>query len=482
MARKQGPTGIPDPAALPHEPPDGLPSPRRYYAAAAIWLAIAMSVLDSAIANIALPTIAAELHSSPAVAVWVINAYQLSITILLLPLAAMGDRIGHARVYRPALALFIAGSLLCALSRSLPALIAARVIQGAGAAGVMSMNSALLRATWPAAQLGRGMGYNALVLSVSAAIGPTLASAILLFAPWPWLFAINLPVGLAALAFGWRCLPPSSGHGRRPDLVAAALSAGMLGLVVYGAESFAREGRSSGLILLLIGLGLGVLVVLWERGKSAPLVPTDLLAIPLFSLSLLTSVISFAAQMLAYVTMPFLLQQELGRSVVESGLLMTPWPFAVGIAAFVSGRLADRLPAGLLGGLGMLVMAAGLFALSRLGAQPSDGALVWRMALCGAGFGLFQAPNNRTIVSVAPRSRSGAAGGMLATARLLGQTAGAVAVAAGFHRLGMGSGRFLLTCAAVAALVAAGISLLRLGVAGPRAAPAGAREPMPEAD
>ena len=461
---------------------DGLPTPRRYFAMAAIWLALTMAVLDAAIANIALPTIASELHSAPALAVWVINAYQLATTMLLLPLAAMGDRIGHARVYLGGLALFIVGSLLCATAGSLDILIAARVVQGAGAAGIMSMNAALVRATYPAASLGRALGYNALVLSVASAVGPSIASGILAVARWPWLFAINVPVGLAAIAVGWHCLPHAPGHGREPDYVAAALSAAMLGLIVYGAEHFAREGSMSGLIMLVAGLVCGAVLVWWERGKANPLFPTDLLAIPIFSLSLMTSITSFGAQTLAYVTLPFLLQSVLGRSVVESGLLITPWPLAAGTCAFVAGRLADRWPAGLLGGVGLLLLASGLFALSRVGPHPSDLDLVWRMALCGAGFGTFQTPNNRTIVSSAPRERSGAAGGTLATARLLGQTSGAVAVAVGFHRLGLGSAPFLLTCGAVAALVAAGISLVRLRVAAPAGMPSFRREPMPEAD
>jgi DHA2 family multidrug resistance protein-like MFS transporter len=440
---------------------DGLPTPRRYFAATAIWLAISMSVLDSAIANIALPTIAEELHASPAVAVWVINAYQLAITILLLPLAAMGDRIGHAKVYLPALGLFIVGSLACALSHSLPMLIAARMFQGIGAAGIMSMNAALVRATYPSSMLGRGMGYNALVLSVSAAIGPTLASLILSVAQWPWLFAINVPVGLASLAVGWRCLPKTGGHGRRPDYLAALMSASMLGFIVFGAETFARTLSVPGLLMLIAGIIIGVLLVRREWREPAPLLPLDLLRIPIFSLSILTSVTSFAAQMLAFVTMPFLLQSVLGRSVVESGLLMTPWPLAVGCVAPFAGRLADRYSAAILGSIGLTLFAAGLFALSAMGPHPSSLDIIWRMALCGAGFGLFQSPNNRAMVTAAPRERSGAAGGMLATARLLGQTTGAVAVASGFHWLGLGSSPRLLACAAAAAALAACISLLR---------------------
>jgi DHA2 family multidrug resistance protein-like MFS transporter len=454
-------------------PADGLPIPRRYFAARAVWLAIAMSVLDGAIANVALPTIAARLDAVPGVSVWIVNAYQLAITVLLLPLAALGDRIGYRRVYLPGLAVFTLGSGLCALSHSLAGLIAARIFQGFGAAAVMSINAALVRSIYPGAMLGRGMGYNALVLSVSAATGPTLAAAILSLGDWPWLFAINLPIGLAALAVGARCLPHSTGHGRAPDYPSALLSALTLGLLVFGTETLTREGLRPGAPLVLGGLALGVLLYRRERHRAAPLVPLDLLRIPIFALSIATSITSFAAQMLAYVALPFLLQNLLGRSVVESGLLMTPWPLAVGCAAPIAGRLADRHPAGLLGGVGLAILAVGLFALSRIGVGSSDLDIAWRMALCGIGFGLFQSPNNRTMIAAAPRERSGAAGGMLATARLLGQTSGAVAVAAGFHWGGVGAGHLLLVLAAGAAAVAAGTSLLRLRVPHPATAMAG---------
>lgn len=447
---------------------DGLPTPRRYWAALAIWLAIAMSVLDGAIANVALPTIAAKLNAQPAVSVWIVNAYQLAITVLLLPLAALGDRIGYRRVYLPGLAVFIVGSGLCALSHSLIALIAARMFQGMGAAAIMSINAALVRAIYPNAMLGRGMGYNALVLSVSAATGPTLAATILSFGAWPWLFAINLPIGLAALAIGGRCLPHTEGHGRPPDYPSAVLSALTLGLVVFGTETLARDGPRLGGPMLAAGIVLGVLLYRRERSRPAPLVPLDLLRIPIFALSIATSITSFAAQMLAFVTLPFLLQTLLGRGIVESGLLMTPWPLAVGCAAPFAGRLADRYPAGLLGGAGLAIFAAGLFELSLIRENFSAFDIAWRMALCGLGFGLFQSPNNRTMISAAPRQRSGAAGGMLATARLLGQTTGAVAVAAGFQWLGLDAGHLLLRIAAGAAAIAAGISLLRLRVPAPR--------------
>ena len=446
---------------------DGLPIPRRYWSVVSIWLALTMAVLDGAIANVALPVIAHQLGASPASSIWVINAYQLTITILLLPLAALGDRIGYKRIYIPGLALFTIGSVGCALGGTLPLLIAARVFQGVGAACIMSMNAALVRATYPANMLGRGIGYNAMVLSMSAAVGPTLAALILSVASWPWLFLINLPIGIAALIVGRKSLPDPHGHGQPFDWPSALLSAAMMGCIVFGAEMFAREGAVLGLLMVVAGVGAGTALVLREWREKLPLMPLDLLRIPIFSLSIGTSVVSFAAQMLAYVALPFLLQSVLGRSVFATGLLMTPWPIAVGIAAPFAGRLADKVPAGLLGGIGLAIFAAGLFALSQLGSSPDNLDIAWRMAVCGLGFGLFQSPNNRTIVSAAPKPRSGAAGGMLATARLLGQTAGAVSVGAAFHLFGVGVAPQLLRAASIAALVAGVVSLLRLRVAPP---------------
>lgn len=441
---------------------DGLPKPRRYWSAAAVWLALAMAVLDGAIVNVALPTIANDLGASAATSVWIVNAYQLTITILLLPLAALGDRIGYRRVYIPGLAFFTLGSLGCALADSLITLVIARVFQGIGAACIMSMNAALVRATYPAKMLGRGIGYNAMVLSMSAASGPTLAAIILSVASWPWLFLINLPIGIAAVIVGQKALPHVRGHRHRFDWIAALLSAAMMGCTVFGVETFARESGWLGGALIALGLASGVSLVRREWGDPAPLFPVELLKIRIFSMSIATSTVSFAAQMLAFVTLPFLFQSVLGRSVFETGLLMTPWPIALGVVAPIAGRLADKVRAGLIGGIGLGIFAVGLFMLSRLGPDPGALDIAWPMALCGMGFGLFQSPNNRTIVSSAPRNRSGAAGGMLATARLLGQTSGAVIVAVAFHLFGVGVALDLLAAAAAAAVVAAALSLLRL--------------------
>src|ERR1700688_3669200 len=178
---------------------DGLPQPQRNYAIVTIALGLVMSVMDGAIANVALPTIARDLDASPAFSIWIVNVYQLAITISLLPLASLGEIIGYRRVYLAGLLLFTVASLCCALSHTLVLLTASRVLQGFGAAGIMSVNAALVRFTYPRTQLGHGIGINALVVAVSAAVGPTLAAGILSTATWPYLFAINIPFGIAAL-------------------------------------------------------------------------------------------------------------------------------------------------------------------------------------------------------------------------------------------------------------------------------------------
>jgi DHA2 family multidrug resistance protein-like MFS transporter len=442
---------------------DGLPIPRRYWSVCAIWLAMAMSVLDGSIANVALPTIAQELHASPAASIWIVNAYQLAITVCLLPAAALGDKLGYHRVYLAGLGIFTLGSLGCALSHSLTALAVARTFQGLGAAGIMSINAALVRFTYPQRLLGRGIGLNALVISIFAAIGPTVASAILARASWEWLFAINVPIGALAIVVGLLALPRTTGSGKSFDWISSLLNTLAFGLLILGVESMARNGLAgAGLPMLSAGLAAGALLARRELGRHAPLVPFDLLRIPIFGLSIATSIVSFSAQMLASTALPFYLQEMLGRSAVATGLLMTPWPLAAALAAPIAGRLADRQSAGLLGGIGLAVFAVGLALLSGVHPGASDFNICWPMAVCGLGFGFFQSPNNRAMVAAAPMKRSGAAGGMLATARLLGQTFGALATAIFFHLAGTrATSAALLTASGVAAAAAA-VSLLRL--------------------
>jgi len=446
---------------------DGLPQPQRNWAIVTIALAIIMAVVDGAIANVALPTIAGDLHASPAFSIWIVNGYQLAITISLLPLAALGEIIGYRRVYLAGLVLFTLASLFCALSHTLLLLTVARIVQGFGAAGIMSVNAALVRFTYPRALLGRGIGINALVVAISAAVGPTVAAGILAIGTWPYLFAINIPIGVVAFALGWRCLPHTARASHAFDWQSAALSATAFGVGIAAIDS-AGHGEALAICLseFTIAAVAGVLLVFRQTHMASPLLPVDLLRIPIFALSIGTSIASFCGQMLAFVALPFYLESRFGYSAVEMGLLITPWPIAVAFAAPLAGRLVERYPAGLLGGIGLLLFAAGLGALAMLPANPGIADVIWRMALSGAGFGLFQTPNNRTMIAAAPRERSGGASGMLGTARLLGQTTGAALVALFLARSPADGTQISLLAGAGFALLGAVLSLLRLSPAG----------------
>ena len=440
--------------------PDGLPIAQRYWAVLTIALAVGMAVMDSAIANIALPTIAVDLHTSPSASIWVINAYQLAVTVSLLPLASLGEIHGYRRVYMVGLAVFTLASLACSVSSTLTGLTLARVLQGFGAAGIMSVNSALVRHTYPRALLGRGIGINALVVACCSAVGPTVASGILAVANWNWLFAVNVPIGIAAFAIGLRALPVTLLAKHRFDAGAALLSALTFGLLVIGIDGYAHGERvATAGLELVASAACGVWLTRRELRRPAPLLPVDLLRIPLFRLLVITSVCSFAAVTLAFVSLPFAFQGAMGWTATATGLLMTPFPVAIACTAPIAGRLADRVSAGILGGIGLALFAAGLLLTATLDQHAGAGAIVWRLALCGCGFGFFQSPNNRAIIGSAPLSRTGGASGMLGTARLLGQTLGAAVVALIFSLDG-GSRQALLLASGLAAAGAV-ISLLR---------------------
>lgn len=418
-------------------PHPGLPPAQRWLAVLVVAIGTIMSVIDGTIANTALPTIARELHTTAAESIWVVNGFQLAVTMTLLTFASLGDSRGSTFVYRFGIVVFTIGSLACALSHSLPMLVAARIVQGVGGAALMAVGPALYRMIFPSNQMGRALGLSGVIVATSSAAGPTLGGTILHFAAWPWLFAVNVPLGIFDAIFAARALPAAEGTGNRIDIPSVLVSALGFGALIYGVDGFARH--ESG-FFIAVELGLAALAtyvfIRRQRALPNPMLAIDLFGMPIFALATLTSLGTYVAQGLAYVALPFFFQSALGRSPFESGLLLTSWPLCTALIAPIAGRLSDRYPASILSTIGLAVMATGLGLYATLPAHPSTIEIVVRGAICGLGFGFFQSPNNRDLVGSAPRTKIASAAGVLAGVRLTGQTLGAALVAIVFATIG----------------------------------------------
>jgi len=426
-------------------------------------LGVFLGSLEAAIANTSLPTLARDLQTGPAAAVWVINAYQLAVVATLLPFAALGDRLGPRRVFLAGVAFFTASSLVCALAPNLAVLVVGRALQGIGAGALMSVNIALIRLIYPPERLGRGVGLNALVVGLGFVLGPSLASLVLATSSWPWLFGLNVPLGLVALAFSVPTLPNSPPRHHAFDASIALLTALCFAALIYALGAAAqRETWPEVLGPLALALVSAAVVLRRQRGHPAPMLPVDLFRRPLFALSAFTSTASFTTQGLAFVGLPFFFEQVLHRNPVETGFLMLPWALVVALSAPVAGRLSDRYRAGWLGGIGLVILSTGMALLATLPVSASAFDIAWRMALCGTGFGLFQSPNLNALMSSAPPERAGGASGVIAIARLMGQATGAALVALCFGLAGAAGPTWALVLASVSAALAATASFARL--------------------
>ena len=413
--------------------PDGLPQPQQTFAMIAVLLTVMMAVLDGSIMNVALPAIAQDQNVSPAHAIWVITAYQLAVVVGLLPLSALGEAIGFRKVYLAGMVIFGIASALCAYSPNIEFLTFARVLQGLGGAALMSINAALMRHSVPQAKLGRAIGFIAMVVSVSAAAGPTIASAILAVTTWHWLFLINIPISIVAIVLGSFALPFTRASRTRFDYVSAFLNVLAFGGLISALGNIGTNNHPMLIVgLFIMSITAGVFLVRRQFSRERPMLPLDLLARPVFACSIGSSICGFCAQFIAFVALPFYFHDVLGFSAVNTGLLMTPWPVATAFIAPFAGRLADKYSPIHLTGIGMGIFAIGLFSIILIPAGSGTDAslaIIACLMVCGVGFGLFQSPNNRLMMTSAPRDRSGGAGGMLATARLTGQSIGAALAA-----------------------------------------------------
>ncbi len=408
---------------------------RKYIAVIALQIVMIMTVLDVTVVNVALPVLADEFHIANSSAVWIVTIYQLVITMLLLPVSSFGDLHSYKRCFLVGVAVFTLASAFCAASQNFAMLVIARAIQGVGAACVMGVNIALVRLIYPREILGRGMALNAMCIAIATAAGPTIAGAILSIVSWHWLFLINMPLGVLAFFIGWRLLPKNPVNPDKPhfDWISAFQNMIVFGLIFYALANFSRKGDllTSG-IMLAVGIGVGIFYIHRQFYHKQPLLPVDLFQNSMYTMSIATSVCSFIAQNVTMIALPFLYLNNYHFSEITTGLLMTPWPLATMIVSPIAARYVERHNPGATAALGMLVFVTGVALLLFCGEGASEWNIAWRMAVCGVGFGMFQTPNNIVMVMATPVHRSGGAGGMQSTARLVGQTLGATIVSTVF--------------------------------------------------
>jgi DHA2 family multidrug resistance protein-like MFS transporter len=446
-------------ADKPGEPIEGLPPGRRGMAALALAFGLVLAVLDATMINVGLPSMAESLNESASTVVWVVNAYSLTVAMTLLPMAAIGERIGFKRLFRYGLITFVLAALASALAPNLPSLLISRIFQGLGGSAIMCLFGALVRHIYPPSLIGRGIGLNALTVAVSSVMGPSIGSFILSIASWHWIFFFSVPMGLLTL-LGVRYLPDVAPLKSRFDWQAAMLSMSTIGLFIIGID-YLMGATWHGVALIAIAGLIGVALVRRSSKQAAPLVPVDLFRIPAMRYALAASASTFAGQMATLVSLPFYLQITLERSQLSVGLLMAGWPAGAAVIALIAGRLSDRYSVALLCAVGAGTMALGLLGVVLMPASISDAWLFAAMMLSGVGFGFFQTPNNRVLIGSAPRHRAGALGGLQATTRVFSQTFGAAIVSLVFG-LGLTSGPMLgLVVAIFFSLIAVTVNIVR---------------------
>ena len=414
-------------------------TPRRAWIALVVLLAgMFMSLLDTTIVNVALPTIRDGIDASEATLSWIISGYALAFGLVLIPAGRIGDRFGHKWVFFTGLAIFTAASVAAGLSQDSAQLIIARVIQGMGGGIFFPPVTAFIQLMFPPMKRGKAFGIMGAVIGVSSALGPIvgglLIEAIGKDTGWRWIFAINLPIGILALIAA-AILLPKGAEGKK-------LSTDVVGLVLVSAALVAIlvpliQGQDEGwpvwtYLSIAGGIVLLVLFALWERFLAArgsePLVPPHLFSHKAFSGGVILALVYFAAFTSIFFTISLLWQAGLGHTALESGLVSVPFAIGSIIGASQSDRFAQKLGRLVLT-IGVGLLSLGLIALWLiLATVPTLDLTAWMllvpMLVAGFGSGLFIAPNARFITATVDRSEAGAASGVIGTMQRIGSAIG----------------------------------------------------------
>lgn len=388
---------------------------------------VLMATLDASIVNISLPTLVKDLHTDFATVEWVVLAYVLMVTALMLGAARLGDLYNKKRLYQIGLIIFTLGSLLCGLAPTITALIVFRALQGIGAAFTQALGTAIVTEVFPPESRGRALGTIGSIVSIGIAAGPPLGGLIIAWAGWHWVFLVNLPIGIIASLIVHRFVP-NLHPGQRDggfDAVGALILFIAMGCYALGMTLGQDLGFGNQWPKILLGVSLiGLILFVWvEHRQPHPMVDLSLFRNVLFSINLLMAFLVFVV-MAGMFLMPFFLQLVQGYPTQLVGLLMMAHPVAMGIVAPVAGALSDRYGSREISLIGLIMVIIGCLSVASIRAGISPLAFVLHLIPFGIGLGMFQSPNNNAIMSAVPRNRLGIASGLLALMRTLGQTSG----------------------------------------------------------
>ena len=385
-----------------------------------------LSTIDGSIVNVALPTLQSDFHTSFATVQWVVVAYLLVITSLMLGIARLADMIGKKHIYMTGMAVFVTGSVLCGLAPSIYLLIMFRVFQGCGAVMIQALGMGIITESFPRTERGRALGIMGTVVSLGISLGPTLGGLLIGTVGWRAIFLVNLPVGVVGLAMVHRFVPDwRPPGGQRFDVLGAAILLLTLLALALGLTLGPGTGWTDPRILVLLsGAGTGLVVFLVvERHLDQPMIDLKLFRDTLFSISLLTGFMVFIV-MAGQFVLPFYLEEVKGFNPGRTGLFLTVVPAALGVTAPVAGALSDRYGSRGISLAGLIVVVGACLSISTLRVDTSTVGYILRLLPLGLGVGLFQSPNNSAVMGSAPRERLGVASGLLALTRNFGQTTG----------------------------------------------------------
>lgn len=392
---------------------------------------VLLATIDGSIVNIALPTLVGEFATTFAVVQWVALGYLLTLAALSLGVGRLGDVVGKKRIYVVGMAAFTVASILCGLAPGVEWLIAFRVIQAVGATMILSLGAAILTEAFPFKERGRALGWIGTAVSLGVVTGPVVGGILLSSFSWRSIFWVNLPVGIAGTLLAWRHVPETPPHpGQRFDLRGAMVLGGALLSFALGLTVAQSRRFNDPLVVGLLGVSmLAILVFIRvERRHPHPMIDLSLFSNRRLTASVATGFVTFVTVSAFFLLMPFYLEGVLGLSTREMGLVMAAGPLALGIVAPIAGNLSDRVGVRGITLTGLVVLTLAYLRLSGLSQNLSIPGYLALAIPIGIGMGIFQSPNNVTIMSSVPPQYLGIGSGLLNITRLLGQITGAAAL------------------------------------------------------